>query len=129
MAKSLVVLDVKRNLLRNRDKDFRQREIETSKTLVMFMEKNQLLTRNFLDTNGDIKRDERITEDDLTIEGKAFFWGPFIDKWYDGHDKGTNISYTKSLERGLEKIRSVGAEEFLKTTRYYLYHIPKQTSH
>jgi hypothetical protein len=126
MAKSLVVLDIKRSLLRNREKDFQQREIEAAKTLVKFMEENGLLSRKILDYNGNIKRDERITEDDLTLEGKAFFWGPFIDKWYNGHDKGTKISYTKSLERGLDKIRAVGAIESLKTTRYYLYHIPPE---
>jgi hypothetical protein len=129
MAKALIVLDLRQNLRRNRDKDFRLREVEVSTTLVKFMETHSLFTRKILQPNDELKKDTRITEDDLTLEGKAFFWGPFIDKWYDGHDKGTKISYTKSLERGLEKILTMGAVEFLKTTRYFLYHNPPEVLH
>ena len=96
--------------------------------LVRFLQNSKLLKRTIIDDQGCFDENTVLREDDLTKDGLALFWGQFIDKWLDQHDRGTEVSNVNRLAKALEKIRSEGAQEFIKKTRYYLYHTDKKQS-
>jgi hypothetical protein len=124
MAKPLIVLDVYSTMNRSRAKQYQAQALVTSTTLVKFFEDYKLLNRKILDKKGELLKKEKIFETDLTPEGVALFWAGFIDKWHARQDRGVAIENVKTLENGLKAVKKVGAAEFLKTTRYYSYHIP-----
>jgi hypothetical protein len=124
MAKPVIVLNVHFMMSGSRSKQYQAQSLLTSTTLVKFLEDNQLLNRKVLDENGELSKKEKIFETDLMPDGVALFWGGFTDKWYALQDKGVAIENVKTLENGLKAVRKIGAAEFLKTTRYYTYHVP-----
>jgi hypothetical protein len=127
-VKPMPVLSVHVLLGANDEADYIVETLLAANTLARFLEQNGLLKRKVLDTHGEISRSEEITEDDLTDDGLALFWGLFIDKWMAAHDRGTKIENVKRLESALSRIRQVGAMNFLRSTRYFLYHTDRQAN-
>ncbi|MCG3773257.1 MAG: hypothetical protein JW395_0061 [Nitrospira sp.] len=124
--KPTIVFDVRYMLERNDEADYKEDILRTANALGQFLEQNGLLKRKVLNTRGKVSKNEIITEDDLTEDGLALSWGLYIRKWLGAQDRGTKIENVKRLEKGLAEIRKVGAREFLKSTRYYIYHTDKK---
>ena len=124
--KPIIVLDVGDMLERNDEADYIESTLRMANTLAQFLEDNGLLKRKMLNARGKVSKNEIITEDDLTDDGLALSWGLYIRNWMGAHDRGTKIENVRRLEKGLAEIRKVGAREFLKSTRYYLYHNDKK---
>jgi hypothetical protein len=122
MVKSVLVLDVNSLVSRSTSKKYRAECLAASTRLVRFLEDNKLLKRKILNVRGELSQNEKIFDSDLTPEGLALEWGLFIDKWFARQDRNVPIENIKTLENGLKKIRKMGAHEFLKTTRYFLYY-------
>ena len=100
--------------------------MRTFVVLVEFLQSHKLLNRIILKADGSFDENTDLRENDLTEEGVALAWGQFIDKWMGQHDRGTKIENVSRLQKGLDQIRAAGAREFIKSTRYYLYHTDKK---
>ncbi|AJW65130.1 hypothetical protein VO54_03704 [Elizabethkingia miricola] len=89
---------------RNKSRSYKESIIARSTALLLFLKNNNLISKDPIDENGNLKLDFIVKESDLTLEGLELF-KKAIPSWMRGTDRGRDPEDISSLLRALGKIR------------------------
>jgi hypothetical protein len=78
---------------------------EVFKTLVAFLQRNRLVTRELLPDGGEVDENFIIRRSDLTDEGWDFY-RRVEQRWFNAIDRGVAPSNTNILEKTLREMRA-----------------------
>jgi hypothetical protein len=88
----------------NKSKDYQERLENESTILMKFLKDNSLILIEPFNENGEVKKDLKVRQSNLTEEGKILFQKD-IPGWFKYLDRGGKAENISRLEKGLKKIR------------------------